>query len=595
MGGSGRGARLIAAVSVLSLGLGGVILSADDAKPPAGSFLASKATKTYHKPDCKTAKAITAKNKVEVASVEDASTQGFKPCPICKPNKADDAEPEAAKTDGGDMPSPSKAKTKKGAAKPSAKKGEMTDVEGEMPSDGGMPANLKVKGKKGSAAKGSTKKADATEVAADDKALKFSRDIAPILAGNCAGCHNNQQKRGGFDITSFQKLMNGSAKNKVIAPGNPDESLLILKVRGEQTSGGKMPPGQRNLAPETITKLEEWIKAGAILDKGIDPTATLDSIAPSPEARRRAELAKLTPEERDKKVIEAGVDRWKKASSKVTPKTTTGKNFVVFSDLPPARADRLLKTMDVQRKALGDLLGQSAGALSGLEKISLYVFPDTVSYVEFVRSVENREVESGIDGHGRLDVEQPYVAAIDPLNGRDESPAQIAAASNPSSKKGGKTSKKTSSDEAADGPDRTLPGLLSEHMAASALNAAGKPPRWLSAGLGAWFASRVEPKGGPYFRKLREEAVQQQQNWSTRSNEVLGDEGSPDLIRGMGFSLCEWLSSSAAASYPGFIQGMTQGKEKLDEVVRSCFGDETTREQFLEQWGGFVAMNYRRR
>ena len=34
---------------------------------------------------------------------------------------------------------------------------------------------------------------------------------------------------------------------------------------------------------------------------------------------------------------------------------------------------------------------------------------------------------------------------------------------------------------------------------------------------------------------------------------------------------------------------MLQGREKLDDVVHACFGEETTREQFLEQWGGFVA------
>src|SRR4051812_42529917 len=36
-----------------------------------------------------------------------------------------------------------------------------------------------------------------------DGTLKFSRDIAPILVSNCAGCHNAKQKRGKLDMTSF--------------------------------------------------------------------------------------------------------------------------------------------------------------------------------------------------------------------------------------------------------------------------------------------------------------------------------------------------------------------------------------------------------
>ncbi len=587
MGRSGRLARLIATISVLGLGLGGAILTAQDPKAEP-SFVANKATKTYHRPTCPAVKGITAKNKVEVASIDEATTQNFKPCPVCKPDKPDVAEPDAAKTNAGKT-SPTKPKSKKASpGKAAAKKDE---VDGFGPIMAGDAAPTKSKAKK--SAKGSSKKADSAKkaevaVSGDDKALRFSKDIAPILVGNCTGCHNPQKKSGKFDMTSFQKLMGGSAAQKVITPGNVDESLLIIKVRGEQTAGGKMPPGQRNLAPETIAKLEEWIKAGAMLDKGIDPTATLDSIAPSPEARRRSELAKLSVEERDKKVTEVGIERWKKASAKTTPTVTTGKNFLIFSNLPGPRAERLAKSIEGQRALLGGWLGQSAGALGGLEKISLYVFNDSASYVEFVRGLENREVEPGTEGHGRLDVEQPYVAAIDPLNGGEES----AAASGRKTSK----SKKAQAEEANDGPDRTLPGIVSENLAASALNAGGKPPRWLSYGLGALLASRVDPKGSHYYRKLREEAVGQYAlGWGTKANEVLGDEGAPETIRGVGFSLCEWLSSTAPQVFPSFIQGMLQGKEKLDEVIRGCFGDEVTREQFLEQWGEFVASQYRRR
>ena len=98
--------------------------------------------------------------------------------------------------------------------------------------------------------------------------------------------------------------------------------------------------------------------------------------------------------------------------------------------------------MDVQRKSPRRPARRAgAGARSGPEKISLYVFPDTVCYVEFVRSVENREVETGIEGHGRLDVEQPYVAAIDPLNGREEIPGRDRGGLGRTTRRAGKSKK----------------------------------------------------------------------------------------------------------------------------------------------------------
>jgi hypothetical protein len=376
-------------------------------------------------------------------------------------------------------------------------------------------------------------------------------------------------------------------------PGKPEESELVLRIKGE-SDGPKMPPGQVNLAPETIAKIEEWIKAGAILNAGVEATANLDAIAPSPEARRRKELAKLSPEERDKKLEEVGIDRWKKASAKTTPVITAGKNFQLFSNLPKDRAERLMKAMETQRLTLGGILGpQAAASIGGTEKISLYVFKDLTSYVEFARSVENREVEAGIDAHGKLDVEQPYLAAVDPLNGAEES---FAAANTGTTKKAGKPKKAAAADEPNDGPDRSLVGLLSEQLGSSAATVGGKPPRWLSYGLGAYLASRVDPPSSNYYRKMRDTAADKfRQGWVPKASEALGGEGDPETIRAIGFSLCEWQATTLRAQFPTFVRGMLLGGEKLDDVIHTCFGEETTREEFLGQWGEFVATRYGRR
>ncbi len=479
-----RSLRSLVVLAGLFLSLGAAALLAQDpAGPGDAAIVASKANKVYHTADCVAVKKIAAKSKVTFASATDAAQQKYTPCPICKPAAADGAM-DADKADGG--------------------------------------MQKTIKGKK-AAGKGPAKKVEAAPEGANDAGLKFSRDIAPILAANCVRCHGGAQKKGQFDLSTFDKLMVGAAKEKVILPGKPEESELILRIRNESASGRKMPPGQANLAAETIKTIEDWVKAGARLDAGIDPAATLDSIAPSPEARRKAEIAKLSPQERDKKLEEVAHDRWKKAGAKL-PIMTSGKGVVLFGNLPQARADRIVKNLDLQKTALESLLGpSSANALSGPEKISLYVFNDLASYVEFIRTVENREIDAGVENHGKLTVEQPYVAAVDPLAGKDE-PAG-AASRKSSSKKSGKA-KKGAQDDLPDGPDRRLEGLLSESLASSAVTASGKPPKWLISGFGAYFASMVDPPNSNYYHKLREEALAQYRiGWATKAPEALGGEG----------------------------------------------------------------------
>ena len=436
------------------------------------------------------------------------------------------------------------------------------------------------------AGKGGAKRGDAapkTEAKAmePETGTVFSRDVAPILVGNCIGCHkpSAKERNGGLDLTTFQGLMAGGKSGEVVVAGDPEASPLVVMVATQE-----MPRGNRGkLSEEAVGRIRQWVQGGAVADAKTDPLAPLDKVAASPEDIRRNEMAKLSPEARDKKLEEVALERWKQASSKVVPIASPGKNFLVFGNLPKERVDKLLKTMEGQRQKLGGLLGhEGAKALAGPEKVSLYVFNDPANYVEFVRSVENREVEAGTEFHGRLDVEHPYVAAVDPLNGGPES----------SSKKSGR-SRKVKGEEEPDGPDRSLEGLLTDGLASSAVSAAGKPPRWLSSGLGAYFASQVDARSGNATRKLRETARQQfELGWITKANEAMGGEGSPETIRALGFSLCECLAMTSRGQFPSFVQDMIQGGENLDDAIRGCFGDQISREMFLENWGSFIANQY---
>ncbi|MBX6313038.1 MAG: cytochrome C [Isosphaeraceae bacterium] len=520
------------------------------AQVPAESvaIIGNRGSKVYHRSTCGALKRTSAKNKVSFSSTVEAETQGYKPCGICHPDASASPAVRSAFA-----PKGKTTAKKKGVAAATPK-----------------PIEAASKG-----------------LAADDGKIRFARDIAPIFVGNCIGCHNPQDKarRGQFDLSTFAGLMAGGKGGAVIIPGKPEESRLVLRIKHEGDEP-KMPQGDRNLSEEACAKIAAWVKAGARLDAGLDPTEAITKYAPTAEERRKAELARLSPEQRDQKIEQVARERWRKASSKTVPEMTSDKHFLLFSTLPADRAKRLLKTLEDQAAALRSLLGPAkVPALEGPEKVSLYVFSDANAYAEFIRGVENREFDlnSG-EAHGRFDLEFPYLAAVDPLGGRNEP----AVSARPKTSTRGKRA-----EEELTGSERTLAGLLVEQLAASALGQAGQPPRWLALGIGAFLAEQVEHRNHPYYRRLRAEAAEQYAlGWPAKAGEALNGEGDPKTIRALGFSLVEWLAALGKPTLSGFSRAMLAGPDKLDDVIRAGWGPAATRDQFLGAWGRFVASRY---
>ena len=418
----------------------------------------------------------------------------------------------------------------------------------------------------------------------ETEGLKFSRDIAPILVGNCIGCHNEKAmaKNGKLDLTTFEKLKKGGAGGAGFVAGMPEESHLYLRLTGDETP--RMPRGaNRQLSEASIEKVGAWLKAGAVFD-GTDPKAPLTSYAATPEQLRAAELAKLSVADRDKLVETKGLERWKKGNSKDTPQVTPGKNFMLFGVLPKDRVNSTLKLAEAQYPKIVGLIS-SAGSREPIEKIGLYVFNERSHFVEFVRSNENREIDKSEEGTASLGEAEPYVAVVDPLGGRDE-PA--TSARRPS------RSKKKSRDESTD-VDRTLGGLITDYLAAGVVKRESeKAPVWLSLGVGSFFGSRVDPRS-PSTQRLRRAAYEQfDLGWTTRANDALGGEGKPENVRAIGFGIIEALATApqTRAALPQFVQGLVENPGKLDDVLKEALG--TDRAQFLAGTGEFVGTNYGR-
>src|SRR6266550_227617 len=76
--------------------------------------------------------------------------------------------------------------------------------------------------------------------AAETTSPDFKKDVAPIFAKYCSGCHNDTDLEGELSLVSFAKLQKGGEKGAVVVPNRADASLMIRMLSGEVEPA--MPP-----------------------------------------------------------------------------------------------------------------------------------------------------------------------------------------------------------------------------------------------------------------------------------------------------------------------------------------------------------------
>ena len=96
---------------------------------------------------------------------------------------------------------------------------------------------------------------------AQPAAVDYERDVRPILAANCFGCHGPRQAQSGLRLDLRQNALRGGDYGVVIVPGKASESKLIKRVTGSE-AGVRMPP-TGPLPDHQIEVLRAWIDAGA--------------------------------------------------------------------------------------------------------------------------------------------------------------------------------------------------------------------------------------------------------------------------------------------------------------------------------------------
>src|SRR5208282_5623324 len=72
--------------------------------------------------------------------------------------------------------------------------------------------------------------ADAAEAngKADPAAVEFfERNVRPILATRCQGCHGPAKQKGGLRLDARAAVLAGGSTGPAVVPGKPKESLLV--------------------------------------------------------------------------------------------------------------------------------------------------------------------------------------------------------------------------------------------------------------------------------------------------------------------------------------------------------------------------------
>ena len=111
-------------------------------------------------------------------------------------------------------------------------------------------------------------------------AVRFARDVRPILSNKCFACH-------GPDARHRKAKLRLDRPNRAVVPGKPDASDLMQRVTNDDPRE-RMPPASshKTLSAKEIGLLRQWIHGGGRYEAHW--SLTVPRRAPEPTVRRRA-------------------------------------------------------------------------------------------------------------------------------------------------------------------------------------------------------------------------------------------------------------------------------------------------------------------
>lgn len=125
------------------------------------------------------------------------------------------------------------------------------------------------------------------------QAADFPKDL---LESKCLGCHFPEKKKGKFDMSTRENMLNGGDAGSGFDLEHPEKSEMIQRVSLPHDDEDIMPPSKKSkpLSTEEIKLLSDWIKDGAKWPEGLvlspaDPKAMPPFDAPVDVAIKKIE------------------------------------------------------------------------------------------------------------------------------------------------------------------------------------------------------------------------------------------------------------------------------------------------------------------
>ena len=306
--------------------------------------------------------------------------------------------------------------------------------------------------------------------------ITFSEDVAPTLVNICGRCHMNGQARGGFEMNSYQELMDSG----YVDTDDPEGGRMI-RLMG-QVEQPKMPPGNARIKRSQWTNARDWAVAGAKLDRG-DPKAPMRLLVPTEAQLARAAMAKMSDAELAAARLERAHELFKKALRRSTPavvevppdaSSATG-GLIFIGNVDEARLEQIAGWIKEDAARLAPLAGE--GGLGGRGPLTVFVMKSRFDYTEFHAAA-----------HGLFEV--PASVTADATVPADGSDAYVAL------------------QDLRDDATAADPGMRANvivGLAEAAMEGrGGDVPAWLSAGLGPAIAFDVDPQN-PALRALADQ------------------------------------------------------------------------------------------
>ena len=110
--------------------------------------------------------------------------------------------------------------------------------------------------------------------------VSFHKQVRPLLARSCQGCHNPGGAQSGLSLATYQDLLKGGSKGPAFVAGTPEKSLVIAYLTGEAKP--PMPFGGKPLPGEDIELFRRWIREGAKDDSPAEsPVTSAEPVGPT--------------------------------------------------------------------------------------------------------------------------------------------------------------------------------------------------------------------------------------------------------------------------------------------------------------------------